>query len=365
MSAATRRAAKHESENEGDRVAPFQTPTFTLAGLSARLNAPDFPGEPYASVQSLIDAGYDDIPLPGAGNTLKRWQVLATVARHDLTLAKLFESHTDALAILNELKHDSSAIPDGLLAVWCAEPPDKRVFMSRLPSGAHGVQISGVKAWCSGAAHVRHALVSVRDEANLSCLVAVEMNQPGVRVTQAGWHAVGMAGTASVDVVFEDAEGSMIGGPGGYVERPGFAHGAAGIAACWYGGASAIAEQVRQTLRRRPDDPHALAHLGTIDVALTQARGVLHTAAEAIDACPGEPCAHAVRRARLAVEAAAETVLLHASRALGAAPMCKDARFAHMMADLPVFIRQSHAERDLAAHGLAVTQRVEEGPWTL
>lgn len=361
MSAVTRRAAKQES----DCVAPVQTPNFTVAGLIARLNALDYPSDPYASLGSLIDAGYDDIPLPGAGNTLKRWQVLAAVARRDLTLAKLFESHTDALAILNELRREGRIIPDGLLAVWCAEPPDKRVFMSHLPGGAHDVQISGVKAWCSGAAHVHHAVVSVRDEADLSCLVSVEMNQPGVHVTQDGWHAVGMASTASVDVVFEDAVGSMIGSPGAYVDRPGFAHGAAGIAACWYGGASAIADHVRKTLRRRPDDPHALAHLGAIDIALTQARGVLCTAAAAIDACPRNACAHAVSRARLAVEAAAEAVLLHASRAVGATPMCKDIRFARMMADLPVFIRQSHAERDLAAHGLAVAQRTEEEPWTL
>ncbi|MFJ2991276.1 acyl-CoA dehydrogenase [Pandoraea sp. NPDC087047] len=363
MSAATRRAAKRESD--GIARFRFNLPTFTVTSLSEHLNEPDFPSEPYASLRSLIDAGYDGIPLPGAGNTLKRWQMLATVARHDLTLAKLFESHTDALAILNELKHDAHAIPDGLLAVWSAELPDKRVYMSHLPDSERDVQISGVKAWCSGAAHVRHALVSVRDEANRSCLVQVEMNQPAVNITRDGWHAVGMARTASVDVVFEDAVGSMIGSPGAYVERPGFQHGAAGIAACWYGAASAIAGHVRQTLRRQPEDPHAFAHLGAIDIALTQARGVLLAAAAEIDAFSTDGCAHAVRRARLAVETAAETVLLHASRALGAAPMCKDARFARMMADLPVFIRQSHAERDLAAHGLAVVQRAEEGPWTL
>jgi hypothetical protein len=37
--------------------------------------------------------------------------------------------------------------------------------------------------------------------------------------------------------------------------------------------------------------------------------------------------------------------------ALGASPYCKDAHFAQLAADLPVFLRQSHAERDLAALG--------------
>lgn len=58
--------------------------------------------------------------------------------------------------------------------------------------------------------------------------------------------------------------------------------------------------------------------------------------------------------ARLVVEQSAETVLRHAGRALGAAPLCRDARFARAMADLPVYLRQSHAERDLAALGQIV-----------
>jgi hypothetical protein len=54
----------------------------------------------------------------------------------------------------------------------------------------------------------------------------------------------------------------------------------------------------------------------------------------------------------------------HAGRALGAAPLCRDDHFAHLMADLPVFIRQSHAERDAAS--LAQRLIEEEGiSWPL
>ena len=35
--------------------------------------------------------------------------------------------------------------------------------------------------------------------------------------------------------------------------------------------------------------------------------------------------------------------------ALGATPFCLDEKFARAVADLPVFIRQSHADRDFAA----------------
>jgi hypothetical protein len=111
-------------------------------------------------------------------------------------------------------------------------------------------------------------------------------------------------------------------------------------------------------------DPHRLVHLGAVDVALAQARAVLRETAAEIDAHPSQSCAMACARARLAVEAAAAVVVERAARALGAGPLCRDAGFAQVMADLPVFIRQSHAERDQAAHGQAVLNH-ESAPWAL
>ncbi|HUY52367.1 MAG TPA: hypothetical protein VMV92_42790 [Streptosporangiaceae bacterium] len=41
-----------------------------------------------------------------------------------------------------------------------------------------------------------------------------------------------MAGSDTLDVDFDDIPAE----PVGYLERPGFAHGGVGVAACWYGG---------------------------------------------------------------------------------------------------------------------------------
>jgi hypothetical protein len=57
-------------------------------------------------------------------------------------------------------------------------------------------------------------------------------------------------------------------------------------------------------------------------------------------------------------------VLEHVGRALGATPFCRNSHFARLAADLPVFLRQSHAEKDLAALGeLIAAQSVAE--WSL
>ncbi|MFG0784860.1 acyl-CoA dehydrogenase [Delftia tsuruhatensis] len=310
----------------------------------------------------LVAQGADRLPLPGHGHTLQRWRALAEVAAHSLSLAKLYEGHTDALAILSELQADLAT--EGLRwAVWCAEPPGERVQATpKAPhAAAHAgmaVQLSGHKPWCSGARAVDRALVSGWLADGRRCLIAVTMDQPGIRRDDSHWQAVGMAASASADVHFDGATGVLVGEPGQYLSRPGFHHGGAGVAACWHGAAARIASHLQQAVGQG-EDPHRQAHLGALDVALAGAAGLLRDAAARIDATPSDPCLLAVNRARLAVEAAAEEVLRRVPRAIGPGPLCKNRGLAQLMADLPVFIRQSHAERDQAALGRLLADKAE------
>ena len=310
----------------------------------------------------LVAQGADRLPLPGHGHTLLRWRALAEVAAHSLSLAKLYEGHTDALAILSELQADLAT--EGLRwAVWCAEPPGERVqATSTAPhAAAHAgmaVQLSGHKPWCSGARAVDRALVSGWLADGRRCLIAVTMDQPGIRRDDSHWQAVGMAASASADVHFDGATGVLVGEPGQYLGRPGFHHGGAGVAACWHGAAARISSHLPQAVGQGEDPPRP-AHLGALDVALAGAAGLLRDAAARIDATPSDPCLLAVNRARLAVEAAAEEVLRRVPRAIGPGPLCKNRGLAQLMADLPVFIRQSHAERDQAALGRLLADKAQ------
>jgi len=318
------------------------------------------------ALKHLVDAGLDVLPLPGGGQTLARWRVLAAVAAHDLSLVKLFEGHTDALAILAELGGVPAVPPGARWGTWCAEPPDARVVFEAC-EGGRDLRLNGTKAWCSGAASVTHAVVSGWNTESQPCLAAVAMDQPGVRVTGEGWHAVGMAASASVDVRFDDARAVPVGQPGDYTRRPGFWQGGAGIAACWFGGALGIARRVRESTGPKAD-AHRLAHLGAMEVALGGAAALLRESAEWIDRHPRDNAQRVAMRVRLAVERAAEELMHHAGRAVGAGPLCRETKFARAMADLPVFLRQSHAERDLAALGQSIiTSNTEEGksPWML
>lgn len=308
------------------------------------------------AMRRLMAASLADLPLPGGGQTLGRWRALAAIGALDLSLAKIFEGHTDALAIIAEL---GGSKPAGISAVWAAELPHARVIFS---AGANGGTLTGRKAWCSGAAFVEHAVLSAWTESGEPILAEVLLRQPGVTIETDGWNAVGMAGSESVSVAFDGAHAKMLGGVGDYVARPGFWQGGAGIAAVWFGGAVAIA----QTLAASPrviSDPHAAAHFGAIDVALRGARSLLEETAAWIDAHPTADASNAALRVRLSVEAAAHEVLLRTGRVLGPGPLCGDAIHAQRCADLPVFLRQSHAEHDLAALGRGLAD--ERLTWNL
>lgn len=307
----------------------------------------DASSTPGMMLRRLADAGLDRLPLPGGGSTLRRWRMLAAVAAWDLSLAKLYEGHTDALAILAELGGRAPA--GSLWGVWCAEAPSARAVISGDTSDGARVRLGGAKAWCSGAADLSHALLSAWDTHGRPWLVSVDLRQEGIHIDDSGWEAVGMARTGTALLRFDGVEAHCLGDSGAYLRRPGFWHGGAGIAACWYGAAAELARMLHDAGGTR--DAHRLAHMGAADTCLAAARALLHASAQAIDARPGDDAAALALRARLAVDACAGEIMAQVGQALGAAPFCRDRRFARLMADLPVFLRQGHARRDQAALG--------------
>lgn len=288
---------------------------------------------------AAVDDGVLDLPLPGRGDTAARLAGLAALGEADPVLARLGEGHADAVAILAEL---GGPAPRGgqRWGVWAAVP--KSLAATRGADG--GWTVAGERPWCSGAGTCTHALVTAAAEDGIR-LFAVPV--AAATPVDGTWPAVGMAASDSRTVRFDAVAAEPVGGPGAYVDRPGFAHGGIGVAACWYGGAVGVARALLAGAR----GPHALAHLGGVDAALAGARAVLEAAAVAIDADPGGDARRLARRVRAVVEAAATEVLDRVGRATGAGPLCRDAAHAHRVADLTVYLRQSHAEADLADLG--------------
>lgn len=293
-------------------------------------------------------AKYGDVlPVPGRGETAKRWAALRAVAGIDLTVARVLEAHTDALAIFAEAGESAEA---GTWGVFAAQAPGTVLLTSRSRDGANWLY--GSKPWCSLAHRLDHALVTAHRGTD-SILYAVDLRGPGVQTDPGcGWISRGLADVSSGSVQFEGAAARQVGSAGWYLQRPGFSWGAIGVAACWLGAAHALTDAMRARLAERGGELAAL-HLGTVDVALHAADAALDDAACRIDdgGAVGADGQVLALRVRSIIAQAAELTINQAGHALGPAPLCFDEEHARRVADLQIYLRQHHAERDLAALG--------------
>jgi hypothetical protein len=285
------------------------------------------------------------LPQPGGGATARRWAVLAAAGEHNLTVARVLEAHSDALAILAE---SGAAVPDGTWGVFAAEAAPHRLEAH----GGGAVTLTGVKPWCSLAAHLDAALVTAHAGEERQ-LFRVSLRHPTVAAEPPGtWVARGLRNVVSAAVRFDATPAEPVGAPGWYLTRPGFAWGGMGVAACWHGGARGLLTTLLRGSAGRDGDLPAM-HAGAVDAALFAAEATLGDAAALIDSGQAEGRAGQVLglRVRATVADAVERTIRHVGHALGPAPLAFDEDHARRVADLELYVRQHHAERDLARLG--------------
>ena len=331
-------------------------------GLASTLTSLNPSADVSGQLNELLGQGYGQLPLPGTGATLQRWRALASVAQHDLSLAKLYEGHTDALAIIGEIGDFQQVNWQGAWGVWASESPGGRTVLRSTTDG--NFLVEGIKLWCSGALTAGQALITAWPaNSDVPQLVAVRLAQPGISVDTDHWKAVGMASSMSVKVTFDSVPCIRVGEPGAYLTRPGFWQGGAGIAACWLGGATGIANTLQKSLQQSNPSPGCgntsvfkLAALGKVYLTISHTTAILQSSAAWIDKHPAADASRVALAARLSAEQCAKTVINEVGQAMGASPFCLDKNFARAVADLPVFIRQSHAEKDFAALGERVAE---------
>ncbi|MDF2443344.1 MAG: hypothetical protein JWR01_1547 [Subtercola sp.] len=306
--------------------------------------------------------------VPGGGRTRELWETLATLAAADLGAARAIEPHLDALAILGQAGTVGSGAGAPTWGVFAAEGgADPLVACAHGGAGSSSWTLTGTKPWCSLADRLDRALVSAAVGGGGASvprrLFAVDLRQPGVRVEPGAWHARGLAEVPSGPVHFDGVTAQPVGDAGWYLERPGFAWGGIGVAACWFGGAVGVARTLAQRARNTPD-PLLQLHLGVVDERLSDARRALAEAAALVDSgqATGEHGNLLAKRARATVARASEDVLRHVGHALGPAPLALDAEHAKRVADLELYLRQHHAERDEASLGRHLTESTEL-PW--
>ena len=307
-----------------------------------------------------------DTPLPGGGRTAERLEILATVGATDLTAARVVEPHLDALAILAEAAADGldvdlaalGAYDSASWGVFAAEGPGVRVDATQ--SDAHW-SLTGTKPWCSLGGRLSHALITAHTDAGRR-LFAISLRDAGIEVPADQWQARGLTHVTSGPIVLHRVPAVPVGAAGWYLHRPGFAWGGIGVAAVWWGGAIGLGRALHRRCQAAADQQILQMHLGAVDAALFATGTTLQAAADAIDGGSATDPNVLASRVRVVAHDAAELVLNRVGHALGPAPLALDDRHARRVADLTLYLRQHHAERDQAALGTSLLS-ANGAPW--
>jgi len=287
------------------------------------------------------------LPLPASGKTGVRFAALSSWSAQDLSLGRLVEGHVDALAILAEAQAQPVKAGSSY-GVWAARNGTGTTKARR--NGAGWWCLSGRKPFCSGSGLIDRALVTAETEDGYRLFdIALAENVVGVGV--GSWQAVGMADSVSDTLEFGGSPippERAIGDPGFYLDRLGFWFGAIGVAACWYGGALGLVDNLIASLPQSPPDV-ITAELGRAVAHVRSMRNLLDHAAAAIDSDPegaqvrGRELALSVR---YSVHHSSTQVLGHVAAAGGARPLCHDRTQAQRAADLYVYLAQHHGPLD-------------------
>jgi len=308
-----------------------------------------------ARLRSLIA---DPMPLPGAGHTSERHRRLMEVGREDLSLARLAEAHWDAVAILAEAGREAEA--DTIYGVWASEKASQELSLHQ-----NGDQflIEGSKMFCSGAGLVERALVTVSFPKSQLVDVDLRINPNSVLFDHSQWKATAFFETKTASALFRNARISsddLIGEPQWYLQRPGFWHGACGPAACWAGGAAGLLDYA---LNQTRNDPHTLAHLGAMHASVWALASYLDVAGREIDTTNHDYEVALIRAltVRHLVEQACTDVLRRLPRAYGPHPLAINESVTRRYQELDLYLRQSHAERDLEALGASLRRTARGG----
>lgn len=298
--------------------------------------------------QRLVSISNEDLPLPGGGETSKRHRRLMEVGREDVSLARLAEAHWDAVAILAEAERRSET--GALYGVWASEIPGHALSLQR---DGTSYRLYGTKRFCSGVGLVDRSLVTVGSPEHRLVEVNLRDRTAEIEMDDSAWQVEAFRDTGTGTVTFNGLQigvEALVGEIGWYLQRPGFWHGACGPAACWAGGMAGLLEAAMHYKR---NDAHTLAHLGAIYANVWACESYLDAAGREIDAHPADGAA-ARRRAlqvRHLIEQSCTDTLHRFARAYGPHPLCMDRNIALRYQETELYLRQSHAERDLEELG--------------
>lgn len=301
--------------------------------------------------------------------------LLRAIGRVSLSLGRLYEGHLNALQLIGLFGSPAQRasaqrdLDDGLIfAVWNTDGK-RRLRLEEAGEGSF--RLRGGKAFAAGAGRVERPIVTAILPDGGRQMVLLGDRLHAAAVDRSSWDPIGMEASCSFGIDLSDLAvepGQLLGQPDDYQREPWFSAGALRFAAVQLGGAEALFELTRIHLRQRERhrDPHQIARVAGMAIALESGAGWLERAAAQADRCtPGqagnELAARVVAYAHMA-RSALERICLEvqeaAIRSVGPAGLLRPHPMEQIVRDLTMYLRQpAPDDAALAAVGCHVLER--------
>ncbi|MFH9983303.1 acyl-CoA dehydrogenase family protein [Streptomyces sp. NPDC017179] len=321
---------------------------------------------------------------PQQRHTLPLWDMTTTLAKADLSLARCWEGHTNALVLIDALatpeqkrRWFAGVVEHGeKWAAWSGEPqapkPGESLrFGTTLVPVHNGWVLRGSKAFATGATGAQWAILLVDPETpggarqttpgarGRLLLLACDLSDPTVTVDASWWDPAGMRATVSHAVRFHDTfipREHLVGGPGSYFEGQWQTVFVPHYAASFLGGALAAYEYGLAYLKRqgKGGDPYVQQRVGGMAVNVETGHLWLRHVAGLWDEGRDDEARIAGARAWHTIAHLAQETVHHVIQACGARSLIRPSPVERVLRDLTLYELHDNADHVLATVGRAV-----------
>jgi alkylation response protein AidB-like acyl-CoA dehydrogenase len=320
---------------------------------------------------------------PHRREALTLWTITKELARVDLSLTRCWESHVNALVMLDGIADPrqkacwfEGVVRRGeLWAAWGGEPQarapgEKTRFGTTVTKVDDGYVVDGTKVFCTGAGAMHWALLMVSTAGpggirhgtgppDTQLLLACDLSDPAVTIDASWWDPIGMRSTSSHLVRFSRThipDSQVVGYPGQFVKEAWQTRFTPQYAATFLGVAEGAYEFTQEYIRsqNKGEDPYVQQHLGQMAVNVDTGQLWLRHVAALWDTGLDQEAQPAGSRARHALEHLAEQTLKHAIRACGARCLNRPNPLERAYRDFSFYVRHDNDDHLLAAIGRSV-----------
>jgi alkylation response protein AidB-like acyl-CoA dehydrogenase len=286
--------------------------------------------------------------LTEGGRQSELCTLLRRIGAGDLSIARLFEGHVNAISLVGRYGTDkqllslADSVAEGALsAVWGA---DDTAGLKIVHDGGR-TALKGRKILASGAGLVTRPLVTATGpEGQVMCLLDLPDD---TEVDLSGWTAQGMRSTATGAIGLSGiaiGDDEMVGSVGDFMRQPYFSGGAWRFCAAHLGAMERLVELFRAHLvsRGRGEDPYQLQRVAQCVVAVKTARFWIEEAARRLGADDHDATSVVAfaNMTRMVTERSALDIMEAVQRGVGLVSFIRPNPIERVCRDLATYLRQ-------------------------